>query len=63
MVTYLVYPAQHLNFARCTIYIRSYMSSRRLRRLNKPLVSPYMSSKFQWDRIVQTSPTLKHGQY
>ena len=24
---YLVYPAQHLNFARCTIHIRSYMPS------------------------------------
>ena len=37
---YLAYPAQHLNFARCTTYTCSYMPSRHLWQLNKPLVSP-----------------------
>ena len=36
---YSLYPAWHLNFARCTIYKRSYMPSCCLRRLNKPLIN------------------------
>ena len=35
---YLVYPASHLNFARCTRYIHGYMPSHRLRWLDKPLM-------------------------
>ena len=38
-ILYLVYPARHLSFARCTIHIHSYMPSHHLRRLNKPLIT------------------------